>query len=265
MILESPYPVCEFDTDRKPLITPGGFVKEMPALPPRCVLTFFRGELQKLAEEKELPVLGHLHSEVLDIPIYSYRREDGEEICVTMPFPTAPGAACTVEELHAMGCRGFVICGGAGALREGSALGGLILPTSAVRDEGTSYHYLPPGREVACHPGAAAHLAAGLEKLGIPYAAGKTWTTDAIYRETPDLIRARRREGCVTVEMEAAAFFAVSRYHGIPLAQLLYAGDDVSGECWNSRGWDSQKGVRANLLDLAIRLTEIFPTKQEGE
>ena len=109
------------------------------------------------------------------------------------------------------------------------------------------------------------HLAAGLARLGIPYATGKTWTTDAIYRETPHLVEARRQEGCLTVEMEAAAFFAVSQYHRIPLAQLLYAGDDVSGETWDSRGWNSQKSIRANLLSTAIQLTEGFPIKQEGE
>lgn len=265
MILSNPYPVCEFDSCREPLITPGGFMAEQPALPPRCVITFFRRELLALAEEKKLPVTGWLHSEVLDIPIYRYRREDGEDICITMPFLTAPGAACTIEELHALGCRGFVICGGAGALCKGSTLGEVILPTAALRDEGTSYHYLPPAREVACHPEAAAFAAAGLERLGIPYTTGKTWTTDAIYRETPALVEARRDEGCLTVEMEAAAFFAVSQYHGIPLAQLLYAGDDVSGESWDSRGWDSQRGVRWDLIQTAIRLTEDFPIKQQGE
>ena len=122
-----------------------------------------------------------------------------------------------------------------------------------------------PAREVACHPEAAAFAAAGLERLGIPYTTGKTWTTDALYRETPALVEARRDEGCLTVEMEAAAFFAVSQYHGIPLAQLLYAGDDVSGESWDSRRWDSQRGVRWDLIQTAIRLTEDFPIKQQGE
>lgn len=262
MLLKGPYPVCDFDPSREPLITPQNFIGELPRLPPRCVITFFRGELQRLAEERRLPVIGQLHSEVLDIPVYRYRREDGEEICIAMPFLTAPGAACTVEELYAMGCRGFLVCGGAGSIA-GHPLGEIIVPTTAVRDEGTSYHYLPPAREAACHPGAAAHVTAGLERLGIPHRTGKTWTTDAIYRETPDRIAARRREGCLTVEMEAAAFFAVSRHHDIPLAQLLYAGDDLSGERWDSRGWDKQRTVRENLLHTAIRLTENFPIKEE--
>ena len=100
MLFQNPYPICEFDASREPLITPQNFIGELPRLPPRCVITFFRGELQELAEEQRLPVIGQLHSEVLDIPIYRYRRGE-EDICTAMPFLTAPGAACTVEELYA--------------------------------------------------------------------------------------------------------------------------------------------------------------------
>ena len=60
-----------------------------------------------------------------------------------------------------------------------------------------------------------------------------------MYRETPEMIAQRRKEGCITVEMETAAFFAVSKYYGISLAQLLYTGDDVSGEQWDERKLES--------------------------
>lgn len=107
-----------------------------------------------------------------------------------------------------------------------------------------------------CHKATVDFVISGLEKLGIPYTTGKTWTTDAMYRETPEMIELRRNEGCITVEMETAAFFAVSKYYDIPLAQLLYAGDDVSGEKWDTRNWDSQKNVRSNLIYTAIKLIE---------
>ena len=96
----------------------------------------------------------------------------------------------------------------------------------------------------------------GLEKLGIPYTTGKTWTTDAMYRETPEMIELRRNEGCITVEMETAAFFAVSKYYNIHLAQLLYAGDDVSGEKWDTRNWNHQMNVRSNMIITAVKLME---------
>ena len=253
MIIKNKYPVCEYDTSRNPIIKPADFLEK--TLPSKCVITFFRKELNEFVEYKNLPVIGHLHSEVLDIPIYEYNASK-EKICITMPFSTAPGAAGTIEELHAMGCEKFIICGGAGSIQKDSKVGDIIVPIAAVRDEGTSYHYLEPSREVECHKATANFVISGLENLGIPYTVGKTWTTDAMYRETPEMIELRRNEGCITVEMETAAFFAVSKYYDIPLAQLLYAGDDVSGEKWNARNWDSQKNVRSNMIFTAIKLIE---------
>lgn len=253
MIIKNKYPVCEYDTSRNPIINPTDFLAK--TLPSKCIITFFRKELQQLVEDKNLPVIGYLHSEVLDIPIYEYCTST-EKICITMPFLTAPGAAATIEELHAMGCNKFIICGGAGSIKKDSKVGEIIVPIAAVRDEGTSYHYLEPSREVECHKATADFVISGLKKLGIPYTIGKTWTTDAIYRETPEMIELRRNEDCITVEMEAAAFFAVSKYYDIPLAQLLYAGDDVSGEKWDTRNWNNQKSVRSNLILTAIKLIE---------
>jgi len=122
-----------------------------------------------------------------------------------------------------------------------------------VRDEGTSYHYLPPGREVAASPEGVAALERTLEAHNVDYLIGKTWTTDGIYRETRAKVERRRREGCLTVEMEAAAFFAVAQFRGVLFAQLLYGGDDVSGEHWDSRQWDKQSSVREKLFWLAAK------------
>lgn len=240
-------------TSRNPIIKPTDFLEK--ALPPKCVITFFRKELNQFVADKNLLVIGHLHSEVLVIPIYEYSGSK-ERICLTMPFSTAPGAAGTIEELHAMGCDKFIICGGAGSIKKDSKVGEIIVPIAAVRDEGTFYHYLEPSREVECHKATADFIISGLDRLGIPYTIGKTWTTDAMYRETPEMVELRRNEGCITVEMETAAFFAVSKYYDIPLAQLLYAGDDVSGEKWDNRNWDNQKNVRANMIFTAIKLME---------
>lgn len=111
MIIKNEYPVCEYDTSRNPIIKPTDFLEK--TLPSKCVITFFRKELNQFVVDKNLPVIGHLHSEILDIPIYEYSVSK-ERICITMPFSTAPGAAGTIEELHAMGCNKFIICGGAG-------------------------------------------------------------------------------------------------------------------------------------------------------
>lgn len=255
MIIKNKYPVCEYDTNRNPIINPTDFLDK--TLPSKCVITFFGKEFNQFADDNKLPVIGYLRSEIFDIPIYEYQTPE-EKICITMAFCGAPGAAVTLEELHAMGCEKFIICGGAGAIKKDSEVGEIIVPVAAVRDEGTSYHYLEPSREVECHKETVDFVVSGLAKLGIPYTIGKTWTTDAIYRETPEMIELRGDEGCITVEMEAAAFFAVSKYYDIPLAQLLYAGDDVSGEKWDTRNWNKQKSVRSNLILTAIKLIEEF-------
>ena len=150
-----------------------------------------------------------------------------------------------------MGCRAFVVCGGAGALRPEVTRGHLVVVESALRDEGTSHHYAAPSRYIPADPTATSILMETLVEHGIPFIAGRTWTTDAFYRETPGKIAARRQEGCVTVEMEAAALAAVAAFRGVPLAQILYGGDDLSGETWDRRSWQTQAVVRDNLLELA--------------
>ena len=134
---------------------------------------------------------------------------------------------------------------------QGLRLADPIVPTAAVRDEGTSYHYLPPSREVSPSPAAVTAIEATLARRGVAYVAGKTWTTDGFYRETAARIARRRAEGCLTVEMEAAAFFAVAQFRGVTFGQLLYGGDDVSGEAWDSRSWQSRVSIRERLFWLA--------------
>lgn len=255
MIWKNVYPICEFDTSKNPLIQPANHLTE--GLPETCVVTFFRKELDRFAGENNLPIIGYLHSEVFDIPIYEYAHSAGK-LCVTMAFCSAPGAAVSIEELHAMGCRKFIICGGAGALTKDRKVGEIMIPVSAVRDEGTSYHYIKPSREIECDKETVEMIVSYLKQKKIPFTTGKTWTTDAIYRETPDMIQLRRNEGCIAVEMEAAALFAVSQYYNIPLAQLLYAGDDVSGEVWDSRNWNTQEDIRYTLITIAIEIAKTW-------
>ena len=76
--------------------------------------------------------------------------------------------------------------------------------------------------------------------------------TDAFFRETTTKVARRREQGCLAVEMEAAAMFACAAFRGTVYGQLLYAGDDVSAASWDHRNWDQQHGARDRLLDLAL-------------
>lgn len=90
-----------------------------------------------------------------------------------------------------------------------------------------------------------------LERHKVPYITGKTWTTDGFFRETPGKVELRRSEGCLTVEMEATAFFAVAHFRGVTLGQVIYGGDDVGGEEWDSRDWIDRSSGREKLFWIA--------------
>ena len=81
----------------------------------------------------------------------------------------------------------------------------------------------------------------------------KTWTTDASFRETPEKVEMRRREGCATVEMECSAYYAAAQFKGLDCAVLLYAGDVVHKEGWDYRNWHARNDMREHLFDLAVK------------
>jgi len=87
-----------------------------------------------------------------------------------------------------------------------------------------------------------------LNARGLPYLVGKTWTTDAPYRETVKKIGSRRAEGCLTVEMESASLIAVAQFRKVTFGQVLYGGDDLSGAEWDNRQWQSRSEVRESLF-----------------
>lgn len=253
-MLQHDYPILEYDPSSSAMIEPHVTHRLEIQLPKRGVLCFFREVIASVCAEKH-PAVFHLESEMGLIPVYVVREphiDNGEPFVVMQAAVGSALAAGFVEELIANGVTDLIACGGAGALDKALTVGHLVIPTAAVRDEGTSYHYLPPARMVAPHPMAVAALQSTLERHGIPYVEGITWTTDGIYRETPAKVARRRDEGCITVEMEAAAFFAVAQFRGIRFGQLLYAGDDLSGVEWDHRDWiQSQGSVREKLFWLA--------------
>lgn len=247
--MEPDAPILEFDPSPTAVIEPDA-VADPIDIPPHVVLCFFQDVIQDVVERHGARQIDVLISEIGQNPVYELEL-DGSRVALVHPGVGAPLAAAFLEELIARGCRAFVACGGAGVLVPDVALGHVILPTTAVRDEGTSYHYLAPSRTVAPSPEAVDAIRATLLAHGVPFVEGATWTTDAIYRETRAKVERRVGEGCLTVEMEAAAFFAVAAFRGVTVGQLLYAGDDLSGEGWDGRGWDEHLEGRELLFRLA--------------
>lgn len=244
-------PLFDFDPDPVGLLDPAqiyGVVR--PRLPNVAVLCFFSEIIEHLASRRDVEVVGRLAAAHGVHDIYAVPRGD-RQVAVFNPGWGAPLSAAALEEAIALGANRVVACGGAGALSPALAPSHIVLPTAAVRDEGTSYHYLPPAREVVADPAGVETATRILRDQGVAFTRGKTWTTDAIYRETRAKIDRRKAEGCLTVEMEAAAFFAVAQFRRIRFAQLFYAGDDLSGEAWDHRYW-KMSPTRQTIFDLAV-------------
>ncbi len=222
-------------------------------MPAACVLCFFHDVIAHLQQAGLLTEVARLRSEMGAHPVYCLSTPAGP-VALLHPGIGAPLAAALLEEAIALGARTFVACGGAGVLERDIAVGTVLVPAVAVRDEGTSYHYLPPAREVALVPAVVSAIEAALTGKGVPHRRVKTWTTDAFYRETPGRIARRQAEGCSCVEMETAALCAVAQFRQVAFGQLLYGGDDVSGVVWDSRGWHGKWSVRERLTLLAAEI-----------
>lgn len=252
-------PILGFDPSPSAVIEPSEVIEPM-SIAPHAVLCFFQDVIADVVERHEGRVVDHVVSEIGRNPIYEIDI-GGRRLVVMHPGVGAPLAAGFLEELIARGCRSFVACGGAGVLVPDVALGHVIVPTSAVREEGTSYHYLPPSRTAEPTVTAVEAIVATAERHGVPHVRGATWTTDALYRETRGKIDARVAEGCLTVEMEAAAFFAVAAFRGVTFGQVLYAGDDLSGDAWDQRGWDEHTSGRETLFRIAAEAVLSLPPR----
>ncbi|MGN0978908.1 MAG: nucleoside phosphorylase [Candidatus Avoscillospira sp.] len=132
-------------------------------------------------------------------------------------------ATDVIEANWLLGATKFILFGSAGSLNQQATRGNYVVPTAAYRDEGMSYHYAPPADYIQM-PGAA-KVADLFRRRKVPYVLGKTWTTDAIYRETRGQMEKRVSEGCIAVEMELAGVQAVCDFHGWELYGFLVTGD----------------------------------------
>lgn len=244
------YPILEFDPDTEAMIDPKKLIEPVEGMPEHGVICFFQDVIDHMREDGLLKEIAAAKSEMGLHPVYELQHGGGS-VALFHPGVGAPLAVGLVEEVIAYGCRKFVACGGAGVLDSDIAVGHLLVPVSALRDEGTSYHYLAPSREVSASPEAVEAIETILKKGNVAYLLTKTWTTDAFYRETPEKVARRRAEGCSTVEMEAAALFAVAQFRGVQMGQILYGGDDLGGDYWDSRDWTDRWDVREQLVWLA--------------
>lgn len=166
----------------------------------------------------------------------------------------AVGAAFSVllaEQAFASGCELLISITSAGQIVPAAKAPYFILIERALRDEGTSYHYLPPARYVTADPALVKPVAAALRFTKLQVLEGASWTTDAPFRETATAIEAARAEGILAVEMEAAALYAFAQACGrkiLCFAQITNQMGQIDGDFEKGEG----NGVPAALSLLAI-------------
>ncbi|MDM7924739.1 MAG: nucleoside phosphorylase [bacterium] len=146
----------------------------------------------------------------------------------------APASAMVLEETIELGAETCLFTGTCGALLEGIFHHDLIVPTAAVRDEGTSFHYEPPSRFSLPDPELRDALRDSLSERDLHFRESPVWTTDAPYRETAGRIRRLLADGCEAVDMESAALFSVAKSRGRRIAGLLTAVDSLAGGEWRA-------------------------------
>lgn len=204
-----------------------GRLGDRPA-PEAVILSYQRSLLEYVESSRKVkPSGGYFGHQV------SFLEETGGKVAIAGRFGVGSAAAAVmIEELIAWGVKRFISIGTAGSLVADLPPGSLLLCDGALRDEGTSYHYIPAGGLARPDSGLTDRLGKALSSHGLDYRRGPTWTTDAIYRETAGEVELFRTEGALVVEMEASALFSVATYRGIELAACFSVSDTLAELAW---------------------------------
>lgn len=216
----------EFDPCKNAVIDPEMTCGQVEDFPETLVSVFshqlFDGVLQFLGGR----IIAESHDVDGDWPVYEVVY-NSKRFAFYKGRLGAPACVGCFEEVIAMGARRIILLGNCGVLDKSIRDCGIIIPTRAIRDEGTSYHYAPAADFIDVNRKYRDVFKAVLDQFGYPYIEGTTWTTDAFFRETATKIEARKKMGAVCVEMECAAMAAMCDFRGVEFFQFLYAGDNL--------------------------------------
>ena len=166
----------------------------------------------------------------------------------------APQAATKMEELISWGVKQFISIGTAGSLQKKVGVGDVVLCDQAIRDEGTSFHYIPPSKYIHAPRRMTNKLQQLLKASQVPYHIGCSWTTDSFYRQTLEEIDHYQKEGVLSVEMEASALFAVAHYHKVDLGAMFTITDTHADLDWKPHFEDTRpRNNLRQILNIAIQ------------
>ena len=220
--------------DEPTVFQPGNLLREarrqknIPECPvPRICLLDPDGDvvryLKETGEARQHECWACYHSEMYETTV------NDQSIGIIPCAVGAPYAVLVAEQLFASGCEQLISVTSAGVISDEPLTRRFGLITESLRDEGTSYHYLP-AEQSAVLP---AHLRRALYPDGdrqAPYTEITSWTTDAPYRETQPAIDEKKKQGITSVEMEASALYAYAAYTGNDIACFAHLTNTMAQE-----------------------------------
>ena len=222
-----------------------------------CIITFSWMIEKYVLETFDCKQIGESRSVTGNTPIWQFDHA-GKSFAFFKSYVGAPACVATIEDTRAIFFTDkYILFGGSGCLNKDIARGRVMVPTAAYRDEGTSYHYAPASDYIDI-PGSCV-VEAFMKENGLPYAMGKTWTTDAIFRETENNFEARKADGCLSVEMECAGVQAMCQFRGLKLYVFFTSGDLLDAPKWTQRmaaGQIKHTQHDSGHFDIALGLAE---------
>ncbi len=208
------------------LIDPRRGRTEAP-LPPLAILVFSPEDLGTFSCcFSEAPVRSHR----LYLSEIRTGSRQGTRIALAGPMLGAPQTILVLEKMIALGATKFIAVGWCGSLQKDVCIGDVVLPSTAICEEGTSAHY--PDAPPLPSPPLLESLRSTLSDTGLKLHEGPVWTTDAPFRETVAKVQRFQADGVLSVDMETSALFTVSRFRGVDMAVVLVVSDDLSGLKW---------------------------------
>ena len=250
MIVKNEIPILEYD-DSSPEIIPPDHDWTAGRLPEKCLFAFLGDIVHKYAKEQNAEVVEIFQTVSYNIEIYVLH-EEKEDICLVQSPIGAAASAQVLDTLISCGCKKIIAVGSCGVLADLEE-NAFMVPTKALRAEGTSYHYLPASRYIELDEEPIAVMEETFRKHNLPFVTCITWSTDGFFRETKDMVRYRLEEGCSVVEMECAALAACSRKRGAKFGQFLFTADTLANvHEYDARDFGVGSHEKALLLGLDI-------------
>lgn len=249
-----------FDDKSEALITPEKIYGNHKKIADICIITFSHAVHDRVLKTYSCKKVANSGTANGKIPIYYI--EEKNILFYLSPIGSAV-AGTVLDEVRCLtkACK-FIVFGSCGILDENKCSGKIIIPTEAYRDEGFSYHFEKAADYIEISKSPV--LIKILNDLHIENISGRTWTTDAIYRETVNNKNVRKSEGCICVEMECAGLQALCNFRGLELYQFFFGGDLLGDINWSrgTLGTNTEKSNQINCFELALEIAEKIETNK---